>query len=66
MQKRALLSSVAALASLMAFATPVFADAVSDGLAKAKENLAPYSAKPRVRGRRATPSMPRPARPARR
>ncbi|WP_421761326.1 sugar ABC transporter substrate-binding protein [Devosia sp.] len=46
MQKRVLLASVTAGAALALFASPVFADAASDGLALAKANLAPYSAKP--------------------
>ena len=46
MQKRVVLASMAAGAGLAMLASPAFADAVSDGLAMAKANLAPYSAKP--------------------
>lgn len=43
--KRILLNSISILAAAC-LAGPVFADAASDGLAQAKTNLAPYSAKP--------------------
>ena len=46
MQKRVVLASFVAGAALALSASPVFADAVSDGIAKAKENLAVYTAKP--------------------
>jgi ribose transport system substrate-binding protein len=46
MHKRVLLASLSISAGIALLAGPAFADAVSDGLATAKANLAPYSAKP--------------------
>ena len=46
MQKRVVLASLIAGAAFACLAGPAFADAVSDGVAKAKENLAVYANKP--------------------
>lgn len=46
MNVRVLFASLAAGAALAAFANPAAADAVADGLAKAKENLVQYTQKP--------------------
>lgn len=46
MNKRVVLASLTAGAALVFLANSAFADAASDGLAQAKTNLAPYSAKP--------------------
>lgn len=46
MKKRALLTSLAAMAALACLTLPSHADALSDGIARAKENLAKYQAKP--------------------
>ena len=40
MKKRALLTSLAAMAALACLTLPSHADALSDGIARAKENLA--------------------------
>lgn len=46
MYKRALLTSLAAIAALACATMPSHADAAADGIARAKENLAKYQAKP--------------------
>jgi len=46
MYKRALLTSLAAIAALACATMPSHADAAADGVARAKENLAKYQAKP--------------------
>lgn len=46
MNKRALLASVGALTMLVGFAGAASADEASDGLARAKENIAKYTSKP--------------------
>lgn len=46
MQRRILLASLTSIVALACLAGPAFADAAADGLARAKENIAKYTAKP--------------------
>ncbi|MFA5902173.1 MAG: sugar ABC transporter substrate-binding protein [Hyphomicrobium sp.] len=46
MQKRVLLASLTSIAVLAMFAGPALSDDAADGLARAKENIAKYTAKP--------------------
>src|SRR5678809_699648 len=46
MQKRAYLAAIASAFAISVFAGPAMADAVSDGLAQAKANLAKYTSAP--------------------